>query len=97
QNLLLHTNQDLIIKLSRSNNGRGVGKYSVKNNKIYYDREYITFNEILKMHNKDFIIQKLIKQKPNLAAPNPSLVNTVIIVTFRWKGEIKYLFGFARF
>jgi|GEM_PF-2420286 len=97
QNLLLHTNQDLIIKLSRSNNGRGVGKFSVKNNKIYFDGEYITFNELLEMHNKDFIIQKLIKQHPNLAAPHPSSVNTVRIVTFRWKGEIKYLFGFARF
>lgn len=96
-NLLLHTNQDLIIKLSRANNGRGVGKFSVKNNKIYFEGKNITFNELLEIHNKDFIVQKVIQQHPNLAAPHPSSVNTVRIVTFRWKGEIKYLFGFARF
>src|SRR5699024_3102315 len=38
-----------------------------------------------------------IEQHPIMAAPHPSSVNTLRIVTFRWKGEIRYLLAFARF
>src|SRR5699024_4176578 len=96
-NLLIRSDQDLIIKLSKANNGRGVAKFSIKDNKIYFDGENISFNKFIEIHNKDFIIQKVIQQHPNMAAPHPSSVNTIRIVTFRWKGEIRYLFAFARF
>lgn len=96
-NLILYSNQDLIIKLSKSNNGHGVAKLGVKDNNIYFNEKNITFNDLLEIHNEDFIIQKLIQQHPNMAAPHPASVNTIRMVTFRWKGEIRYLFAFARF
>lgn len=96
-NILLNSYTDMVIKPSKSNNGRGVAKFNIRDNKIYFNEKNISFIDLLKIYNKDFIIQKAIEQHPNMAAPHPSSVNTIRIVTFRWKGEIRYLFAFARF
>ena len=95
--ILLNYNTDMVIKPSKSNNGRGVAKFSIRDNKVYFNEKSISFIDLLKIYNKDFIIQQAIEQHPDIAAPHPSSVNTIRIVTFRWKGEIRYLFAFARF
>ncbi|MCE7791765.1 hypothetical protein K8O68_04885 [Salipaludibacillus sp. CUR1] len=88
---------DLIIKPSRSNNGNGVAKLTVKDKTIYLDGELITFNELVDLYMENFLIQEAIQQHSILAAPHPASVNTLRMVTFRWKNEIRYLLAFARF
>jgi len=97
QNILLNSSAEMVIKPSKSNNGRGVAKFRVLDNKIDFNEKSISFIDLLKIYKEGFIIQKAIEQHPNMAAPHPSSVNTIRIVTFRWKGEIRYLFAFARF
>lgn len=95
--ILMNSNTDMVIKPSKSNNGRGVAKFSIRDNKIDFNERSISFIDLLEIYNEGFIIQKAIEQHPNMAAPHPSSVNTIRIVTFRWKGEIRYLLAFARF
>src|SRR5699024_3024098 len=69
----------------------------IQDKKINIDEIIVTMHIINKIYKKDFIIQKALKQHPNMAAPHPSSVNTLRMVTFRWKNEIRYLLAFARF
>lgn len=94
---LINSDTDLIIKPSRSNNGNGVVKLNVKGKKIFLDGEVINIYHLEEIYSENFIVQKAIRQHPTMAAPHPSSVNTLRMVTFRWKGEIRYLLAFARF
>lgn len=94
---LLSCNTDLIIKPSKANNGTGIVKIKIQDSKIYIDDEIVTIDKLLDMYKEDFIIQKVVQQHPNMAAPHPASVNTLRIVTFRWKNEVRYLLAFARF
>ena len=97
KNILLEKNTDLIIKPSRANNGRGVRKLTIKDNKIHLNDSVLNFDELIKMYKEDFIIQNVIQQHHTMAAPHPSSVNTIRMVTLRWKNEIRLLMAFARF
>jgi hypothetical protein len=90
-------NSDMIIKPSRSNNGNGVAKLTVEDGKLLKNDKEITFQELEQEYIENYMFQKAIKQHPIMAAPHPHSVNTFRMVTFRWKGEIHYLLGFARF
>ncbi|QQK74195.1 hypothetical protein HUG15_00225 [Salicibibacter cibarius] len=95
--ILLKNNTDLIIKPSQTNNGHGIRKLNVKDENIYLDGNIVSIYHLEDIYKENFMVQKAIKQHTNLAAPHPSSVNTLRMVTFRWKDEIKYLFTFARF
>ncbi len=95
--LLSDTDTDMIIKPSRSNNGTGIAKLTFRNGKIFIGDEEIKIDALLKRFSGNFIVQEMLKQHPNMAAPHPGSVNTIRMVTFRWKNEIRYLLAFARF
>jgi len=95
--LLFNCKTDLIIKPSKANNGNGIAKLTIQDNKIYLDETIVTMHLLQEMYKEDFIIQKALQQHPNMAAPHPASVNTLRMVTFRWKNEIRYLLAFARF
>lgn len=95
--LMDNSNKGLIIKPSRSNNGLGIKKLSIIDQEIYVGKKRVTINQLLKEYRGNFIVQEMLEQHPNMAAPHPESVNTIRMITFRWKNEIKYLMAFARF
>ncbi|QQK78496.1 hypothetical protein HUG20_00160 [Salicibibacter cibi] len=95
--ILLKNNTDLIIKPSQTNNGDGIRKLNVKDENIYLDGNIVTIYHLEDIYKENFMVQKAIQQHPTMAAPHPASVNTLRMVTFRWKDEIRYLFTFARF
>jgi len=95
--LLLNIQDDLIIKPSDNDNGIGIAKLKYNNNQLYLDNNLATICDLEKIYGFNFIVQKVIKQHPVMAAPHPSSVNTLRLITLRWKNEIKFLLGFARF
>ncbi|WP_462421502.1 sugar-transfer associated ATP-grasp domain-containing protein [Salinicoccus sp. Marseille-QA3877] len=97
ESILLNIDSSMIIKPSKSNNGAGIKKLTVQHDKIYIGEEHVTIRQLLKKFKENFIIQEMLEQHPNMAAPHPASVNTIRMLTFRWKNEVKYLLAFARF
>lgn len=96
-NLLLIDKEDLIIKPSDTDNGTGIAKLKYKNQNVLLDDEVVTMKNLEDRYGYNFIVQKVIKQHPIMAAPHPASVNTLRMVTFRWKNEIRHLLTYARF
>ena len=88
---------EFIIKPSNTDNGKGVSKVYQKDNLLLIKGQIITFEELEEKFNENFIVQEVIEQHPIMAEPHPDSVNSLRMVTFRWKNEIKYLLTFARF
>lgn len=95
--ILCSTDRDLIIKPSKTNNGNGVRKISIKQGEIFEANQSISFDQLISLYKRDFLVQEVIDQHSIMANPHPSSVNTIRLVTFRWKGEIRLLLAFARF
>lgn len=87
---------DLIMKPSNTNNGKGIIKLSVSDGKIYHEKEEISFHDLAARYQKNFLVQEAVQQHLVTAKPHPSSVNTLRMVTFRWKGEIRYLMTYIR-
>lgn len=94
---ILYEGKEFIIKPSDSNNGFGINKLEIKNKEIYLGNKKVTFDDIEKSYGYNFIVQDVIQQHPIMAKPHPNSVNTLRMVTLRWKSEIHYLLTFARF
>lgn len=94
---LISNKENLIIKPSDTDNGKGIAMLKYNSESIQLDSESITMGDLEKLYGFNFIIQKVIKQHSVMAAPHPASVNTLRMVTFRWKNEIRYLLSFARF
>jgi|SRR5690625_183443 len=95
--ILLSKNIDLIVKPSQTNNGTGIRKIKIEDNNIYLADEIITFEYLEKLYEENFMVQNVIQQHPIMAAPHPSSVNTLRMVTLRWNNKIRYLLAYARF
>src|SRR5690625_2466575 len=95
--LLINTNKDMIIKPSNSNNGAGITGFKTSNTELYIGEEIISIHDLLHKYNGNFIIQEMLEQHPNMAEPHPASVNTLRMVTFRWKNDINYLLAYGRF
>lgn len=95
--ILMNTDSEYIIKPSDSNNGVGIEKLIVQNKNLVLSNKQVTLEGLEDMYESNFVVQKVIHQHPIMARPHPSSVNTLRMVTLRWKGEIKYLLTFARF
>jgi len=97
RDIMLSNQSDLIIKPSDTDNGKGIEKIKYTDGDIYLDEKPVTMNVLEEMYGFNFIVQDVIQQHSIMAAPHPSSVNTLRMVTFRWKNEIRYLLTFARF
>lgn len=95
--LLFETKEDIIVKQSYSNDGIAVKKLKYKNHKFYLDNKDVGLLEIEKMMGRDFIIQRVLKQSEKVAKPHRYSVNTLRMVTLRWKGKVHYLCGHIKF
>ena len=96
KNIILNY-RSLIIKPSNSNNGVGIAKLIIKNGQLLLNNKVVTMNDLANIYNSNFIVQEIIEQHSIMAAPHPSSVNSLRMVTFRWKGNIHHLLTFARF
>ena len=94
--LLKKTDKKMIIKPSRSNNGSGISKFKIDVNKVSFSDKTMSVEDLLNEFGGNFIIQEMLEQHPNMAEPHPDSVNSLRMVTFRWKGEIKYLLAYVR-
>jgi hypothetical protein len=97
ESILLGVQEDLIIKPSISNNGVGITKLIFRQDKLYYDGKRVTLAKMEEIQGENFIVQKVIKQHPVMSDPHPSSVNTLRMVTFRWRGKIRHLLTYAAF
>lgn len=95
--ILLQPQEDLIVKPSKTDNGKGIMRIKYQNGKLYLDGRNVTIKDLEELHGTNFIVQKLISQHPVMATPHPMSVNTLRMVTFRWKKEIRHLLTFAKF
>ncbi|AOM81910.1 sugar-transfer associated ATP-grasp domain-containing protein [Salisediminibacterium beveridgei] len=94
---IFNTKEDLIIKHSLSDDGKGIGKLKFYKHAHYYNEKKLSLNEIEQVWGDNFIIQKVIKQHPVMAEPHKYSVNTVRIVTLRWNDSVHHLMSYARF
>src|SRR5690625_3686833 len=97
ERILVNKKEDLIIKPSNADNGHGVGKIIHRQGKMYYKDKNVFIKDLEKALGYNFIVQTVIKQHPLMAEPHPASVNSLRIVTFRWKGQIRHLLTYARF
>lgn len=78
--------ENVIIKPTMQSHGSGVKKFSAKDGTTTIDNE--TIGHIFDRYHSDFIIQKVVHQHRQLAALNPSSVNTIRILTYRSGMEV---------
>lgn len=52
--------------------------------------------EIFKKRPGDYVVQKVIRQHPQLASLNPDSINSVRVLTLLWKGEARVLSALVR-
>src|SRR5690625_552263 len=95
--IILDHDRDLIIKTSQTNNGVGIEKITIRGSNIYFNDEIVTLKDLEEKYEENFMVQNVLEQHPNMAAPHPASVNSLRMVTFRWKNEIRHLLTFARF
>jgi len=86
-----------IIKAAQIDGGKGVKKFETDGNLVLLDGKALTLVEIEKRFGRDFLIQEIVVQHATMAAPHPTSVNSLRVVTMRWRGEIRLLTMFARF
>lgn len=95
--ILLNDQPEYILKPSDTNNGKGITKLKVKNNKLFIDEQEVDLNYLEKHFGYNYVIQHVIKQHEVMAKPHPNSVNTLRMATIRWKGKIHNIYTFARF
>ncbi|WP_271397014.1 sugar-transfer associated ATP-grasp domain-containing protein [Salinicoccus roseus] len=94
---MLSVKEDFIVKPSNTNNGQGIKKLYYQDGTLQLDDRKLTLQALEKMYGGNFSVQKVVQQHSTMSNPHPDSVNTLRMVTFRWKGEIRYLLTFARF
>lgn len=89
--------EDLIIKPSDNDNGRGIAKIIYEDGKLFLNNKKLTISLLKETYGFNFIVQKVIEQHSEFAKPHPASVNTLRMVTLRYNNEIKHLLTYARF
>lgn len=86
--------KEVIIKPSRVSKGRGVQLISIKDGVTDIDNK--TISQLFKEYKKDFMIQDRVCQHKDMAALNPSSLNTLRILTYRSGMEILLIYSVIR-
>lgn len=94
---ILDGGAEQVIKPGLTDNGVGITLLNVTGGRIAIGDANTTLNTLERSHGADFIIQPRISQHAIMAAPHPSSVNTIRLLTFRWNGDLSVLLAFARF
>lgn len=86
-----------IIKPSQTDDGYGINSLTVEGGQMFLNGHPVALNDLEKQYGRNFIVQERIIQHPLMAEVHPVSVNTIRMVTFRWRNEIRLLLAFARF
>lgn len=92
-----NTKEDLIIKESRSDDGKSVEKINYRKHAFYFKNTKVDLRFIEDKWGQNFIIQKVLKQHPLMAGPHKYSVNTFRMITLRWDNKINLIMSFAKF
>lgn len=82
---LCQQEEHLICKQSMGRRGEGI---------MFYDGDRIdgpSLIDIFKAMGNNFVVQRIVKQHPNLERLNPGSLNTIRVMSFHYKGEIHIL------
>lgn len=93
---LLDSNDSFIVKGSSTDNGSGIRLIEIQSGEITMDDRVIDLSHLEHLYGHDFAIQPRINQHPAMAAPHPHSVNTVRVITLRWRAELRVLHAFMR-
>ena len=88
--------QKFIIKPSRLADGRQVELCKRVGRSLLIESTAFSLAELNEQYRGNFLIQELIEQSEKVARLHPSSVNTLRMVTLRWKGNIFHLPSFMR-
>lgn len=95
--ILLHDQNEYIIKPSDTNNGQGITKLYVRDNELFINNKKTNLKQLQELFGYNYVIQHIIQQHDIMAKPHPQSVNTLRMATIRWNGKIRNLYTFARF
>ena len=82
---IIQAEEHLIFKPSLGRGGAGI---------LFYDRgaeNGMRISEIMDTMGSNYLVQRIVNQHPDLARLNPSTLNTLRVISFRFKGEIHIL------
>lgn len=94
---LVEDGRDKIIKPARTDNGRDIRRIAVVDGQALVDGRVIGLPDIERRYGREFIVQALIVQHPHMAEVHPHSVNTLRLLTMRWRRSVQFLLAFARF
>lgn len=77
--------EHLIIKPSLGTKGAGILFYD------HDDEKTLQISEIFDKMGRNFVVQRIVKQHPDLARLNASTLNTLRVISFHFKGEVHVL------
>jgi hypothetical protein len=86
-----------IIKGSRTDNGLGIRMLEIAGEKFLVNGEERQIADLEDLYGNNFLVQEMIVQHQDLAKIHPQSVNTIRVVTLRWREEITVLMSIARF
>ena len=81
---------EVIIKPTLSSHGNGVKRLHVTNGLV--DEKGTKLKDLLLRYKKNYLIQDIVKQHPDMAKLNPDSINTLRIVTYRRGMEVIVLY-----
>lgn len=85
---------DVVIKPSMSYSGQGVQSLEVKDGKTNIDG--LTIDQLFKKYDKNWLIQKKVKQHAGMSALNPTSVNTLRILSYHSGMEVLIVYTVVR-
>lgn len=95
---ILRDLQTGIIKPTRDDNGRGVERLTYHDDdRIQVGERIMGLAELTRRYRGNFMVQEIAAQHNVMALPHPDSLNTLRVVTFRWRDTIHHLLTFARF
>lgn len=86
--------KNVIIKPSRLSEGKGVQLFSATEGVTTLDGKSIS--QVFKEYKKDYLIQECVKQHRDMAALNPTSVNTMRILSYRSGMEVLIIYSVVR-
>ncbi len=84
----------VIIKPTMEMQGNGVKLLKIKDGKTNVND--LTIGELFKQYNRNFLIQERVRQHKDIAALNPTSVNTMRILTYRSGMEVLIIYSVIR-
>lgn len=86
--------EEVMIKPSLKSKGKGISLFSAKDGVTNIENK--TIGQLFKEYEKDFLIQVWVRQHKDMAALNPSSVNTLRILSYRSGMEVLIIYCVVR-